>query len=83
MTRIRPTTFEAVDDDPLLELEQIRPVPVQRTPATSKVREIASETGFTARHGEMRGQCAFSKDYIPPFCLRCYGGLSRNEPFPC
>lgn len=56
MNRIRPTTFEAVDDDPLLELEKIRPVPVQQTPATNKVREIADEAGFTARHGEARGQ---------------------------
>lgn len=56
MNRIRPTTFEIVDDDPLQELDKIQPVPIQRTPATNKVREIADEAGFTARHGEARGQ---------------------------
>ncbi len=51
MNRIRPTTFEAVDEDPLADLAQVEPVPVHRSPASDKVREIADEVGFTARHG--------------------------------
>ncbi|MEX5514945.1 hypothetical protein [Pseudophaeobacter sp. 1A09344] len=52
MNRIRPTTFETVEDDPLADLAQIEPVPVRQIPASDKVRKIADEAGFTARHGK-------------------------------